>query len=270
MKISAATALKAFGIVALVYVFGGWKSCNGNVGDLVTKSPMQQFYLDHDWVPLDMPDSQFTPGSIFSYDKTTGLRWQSSLKSCGAPDDVIQPVVSDSGKLTFNVKGDYGADLTLKISGVTVGPQWSKVKSVTLENDEHGPSSLDMVKLNTWLTAADNASKFSPVCKTLLSQPNMYVAQQSYRVSKGKLTLNDQNGGKIAVTGLQAGPVNIGANAHANATQDGSLEFDQLLYTAVRRLVFINGGFQALGNATQPDAPTADAQIISDMKNRKQ
>jgi hypothetical protein len=270
MKVRIGSPVTIFGLLAVICLTGGWNSCDGDAGKLVKKSPMQQFYLDNDWVPLPLPDSQFAPGSIFSYAKDTGLRWESSLQSCGVPDDVIKPVMSNSGKLTFNVSGDYGADLTLKISKVTVGPEWSKVKKVTLENDDHGPASLDMVKLNIWLTAPENANKFSPVCKAILSDKNknIYVAQQSYRVSKGKLTLYDQNGAKIAVTGLQAGPVNIGADAHATATQDGSLEFDQLLYTAVRRLVFVNGGFQALGSATQPATPTADAEVISDMKNK--
>lgn len=266
MRTRLVSAIRGFFLLAVICLLtAGW-SCNGSVIDLTKQSPMQKFYLDNNWIPLPLPDSQFGPGSIFNYDKKTGLRWESSLKSCGVPDDVIEPVVSNSGKLTFTGSGDYGADLTLKIAGISAGPEWSKVKTVSLENDDHGPVSLDIVKLNIWLTAPENVSKFAPTCKTLLSNANMYVAQQSYRVSKGKLTLHDQNGGKVGITGLQTGPVNIGTNAHATATQDGSLEFDQLLYTAVRRLAYVNGGFQALGKTIQPDAPTADAQIISDMK----
>lgn len=243
-------------------------NCNGNAGDITKTSSMQKFYLDNGWIPLPMPDSRYVPGTIFTYDKKTGLRYVSSLATCGVPQDVTAAVVGDSGKLTFNVSGDYGADLALKISGVSVGPEWSKVKKTTLEMDDHGPASMDLIKLNTWLTASENADKFSPVCKTELLKPNTYVAQESYRVSKGKMTLSDQNGAKIAVKGLQAGPVNIGADAHAKSAEDGSLEFNETLYTAVHRLIYVSDqGFQALGKATQANATTADSQIISDMQH---
>jgi hypothetical protein len=269
MKSHFAKSLTVSCLIASCAMWLGAWSCNGNAGDISKKSSMQQFYLDNGWIPLPLPDSQYAPGTIFTYEKKTGLRYISSLKTCGIPDEVTAPVVGNSGKLSFNVSGDYGADLAVKVSGVSAGPDWSKIKKTTLTMDDHGPSSMDLYKLQIWLTAPENADKFSPVCKTELLKPNTYVAQESYRVSKGKLTLSDENGAKIAVKGLQAGPVNIGADAHAKATEDGSLEFDQTLYTAVRRLVYVtNGGFQALGNATQPAAKTADAEIIKDLKTQ--
>lgn len=240
-------------------------SCNGNAGDVVSKSSMQQYYLKNDWVPMPLPESRFVPGTIFTYDKKTGLRYISSLKTCGVPDSVTAPVPGNSPKLTFDTNADYGANAVLQISKVSIGPDWSKVKKTTLEYDDHGPTSMDLIKLNIWLTSPD-AAQFSPVCRTALAQPNTFVAQEAYRVTKGKFTLYDQNGAKIALKGLQAGPVNIGADAHASVTQDGSLEFNEPMYTAVRRLVYINGGFQSLGDVANNNAKTADAQIIGDMK----
>lgn len=231
--------------------------------DVSKSQPIYKFYIQNHWIPLPEPDSRMSPGAVVTYTPKDGLRWQGTITGrCGLPDELLKGVSGNAGKLTFNTKSDYGADAVLQIQGVTVGPEWSKVKSTTLVLDQHGPNSLDMVGIRLWMANPDNVNKIPQACKDLLNMPNTYLIQEAYEVSKGKYTLNGSSNTTIAVKGLQAGPVSITANAHAKPSEDGSLEFSEVLYTAVRNVQFANGGFQSLGKEGQS---SADATIVKQL-----
>src|SRR2546425_10824438 len=63
---------------------------------------MNPFYVQNKWIPLPLPDSRFGPGTIFTYNKDTGIRYVSSLKTCGVPDEVSAGVRGQSGTLKFD------------------------------------------------------------------------------------------------------------------------------------------------------------------------
>lgn len=231
--------------------------CTGcpNTGDVSKSQPIYKFYIQNHWIPLAEPDSKMAPGAVVTYTVKNGIQWQGTIVGrCGIPDDLLKAVPSDAGKLTFNTSSDYGASAVLNIKGVTVGPQWKKVKSTTLELDKHGPSSLDMVGIRLWMSNPDNASKIPQGCKDLLNAPNTYLIQEAYAVSQGKYTLKDSTDAELSLKGLQAGPLSLSADAHAKPSDDGSLEFTELLYTAVKNVQFANGGWQSLGSSGQPSA----------------
>ena len=224
--------------------------------------PLYRFYVDHGWIPLPEPDSRFSPGTVFSVlPDRRNLRWEGSLQDCGLPSDLVAPVQAAAGQLQFNLSGDYGASAALQIKGVSAGPDFSKVKTSTLTLDEHGPSSLNMIKIHLWIDDPENKDKIPQTCKDLLNKPNWYVVQEAYSVSKGKYTLKNSSGVKISLKGLDIGPLKIGADAHASTTEDGSLTFDQTLYTAVRELAFANGGFDSLGRSAR--SADIDHQVLS-------
>ncbi len=249
----------AFAGTVTVLVVCGCRHNPATVG-----SAMDPFYVQNHWIPLPLPDSRFAPGVIFSYDEQTGIRYVSSLKTCGVPEDVTAPVVGQSGQLKFNTASDYGAKAVLQVKGVSAGPEFSKVKKTTLELSRHGPSSIDLFKVQIWLTDPSHAASFPQACKEGLAQPNVFIVQEAYMVSKGKYTLYDELGASIGVKGLKLGVVQIDPNASAKATDDGSLEFDEPLYTAVRRVRRINGGFQSLGKSAE--TKDADAEILKSMQ----
>jgi hypothetical protein len=233
-----------------------------NPGAISDPQSTYKFYIDNHWIPLPEPDSRFAPGAVFTFTPDTGFRWVGNLATCRLDDAVIAPVQGNSGKLTFNTTSDYGASAVLKVKGVTAGPEFSKIKKTTLELDKHGPSSLNLLAIRLWINDPANANKIPQECKTAMDAPNTYIVQEAYSVSKGKYTLEDSTNAKIAIKGLQVGPVNFAPDAHAKPSSDGSLEFDELLYTAVRRVQFANGGWQSLGRENQPDA---DQQIVNQL-----
>jgi hypothetical protein len=235
------------------------KDCNKGVEDTINPSGIQKFYLDHDWVPLDIPDSKYAPGSILQITKTTGIVYVSSVKTCGVPDDALGVVPGASPKLTFSRDADYGAKAVLGVKGISIGPEWDKVKKTTLEHDDHGADAIDILKLQIWLTDPSNQSKIPKACTDFLNAPDSYIVRESYRVSKGKYTLHGENGAQLKVTGLQLGPVKIDPDAHAKVTQDGSLEFTDPVYTAIKRLRDTNGMLQPLAPGAQ--ATDADPKV---------
>jgi hypothetical protein len=235
---------------------------------ILSPDPLYKFYLSHQWIPLPEPDSRFGPGAVFTFKPGSDPRWQGTLQDCGMPSDLTKAVEAQSGELEFNTSSDYGASAVLKLDGVTAGPQFSKVKSATLELERHGPSALNMVKLRVWLNDPDNRDKIPQVCKDLLNRADVYIVQEAYEVSKGKYTLKSEASGKVAVDGLKAGVLSLAPDAHTTIGSDGSLTFDETLYTAVRRLVYANGGWDSLGRPGS--AADADQQIINQLPYLKQ
>jgi len=230
---------------------------------VLSPDPMYKFYLAHQWIPLPEPDSRFGPGAVFTFTPGTDPRWQGTLQDCGLPGEVTTAVEAQSGQLEFDTSSDYGASAVLKLKGVTAGPEFSKVKNSTLQLDQHGPSSLNMVKLRLWVNDPENRDKIPKGCKDLLSRANTYIVQEAYEVSKGKYTLKSATSGKVAIDGLKLGVLSLAPDAHAKIGNDGSLTFDQTLYTAVRRLEYANGGWDSLGRPGS--GADADQQVISQL-----
>jgi hypothetical protein len=244
-------------ILALSLIAGTvlFKDCNKGVETIINPPGIQKFYLDNHWIPLDIPDSKYAPGSIVQITKATGITYVSNVKTCGVPDDALSVVTGSSPKLTFSRDADYGAKAVLSIKGVSIGPEWDKVKNTSLEHDEHGADAIDILKLQIWLTDPSNQAKIPKACTDFLNAPDSYIVRESYRVSKGKYTLHGENGAQLKVTGLQLGPVKIDPDAHAKVTEDGSLEFTEAVYTAIKRLRDTNGLLQPLA----PGAKSEDA-----------
>ena len=231
-----------------------------NVGPIFQSKEIYKYYLAHGWVPLPEPDSRFVPGMIVKIDKARQeFLSLGSLKDCGVPESAFGADGTGSGaQLSFTVDNDYGANAVLKIHGVSAGPEWSKVYKATLTLDKHGTTTANLAKFKLYL--ADTTATFPDACKSLLSAADTYVVYESYFISKGSYTLKDKDSAKISLTGLQAGPLNIGADAHATPSADGSLTYDETLYTAMHTMKYDNGNWTVLGQAT--DQSSSDQEII--------
>ena len=100
--------------------------------------------------------------------------------------------------------------------------------------DEHGPQGLDRILLGEWFN--DQNTKLSKACTDLLNDKDVYIAQESYQVTKGKYTLFGDTNFKVKLSNLNFGFFKIGGAAKAKNTSDGSVEFDAPVFTAIRRL----------------------------------
>ena len=234
------TSLQRFVTLVLAMCMGGIA-----VGQILSQSDLRRLYGSR-WVVLPFPDSRITPGSIVSIKKSQ-VAWESDLKSCGAPKDVLAVNSSNSGKVTLNGAGEYGANAVIALKGVEIGPDFKRVKKTTLTADQHGPEGLDRIVLGTWFN--DPATKLSKECSDFLSAKDVFIVQEAYRVSKGTYTLLGDNNAKLELKGLNLGILKLSASASAKTTTDGSLAFEQPVYTAIRRLKrFSDGSLKTLGD----------------------
>ena len=219
------------------------------------------FYKQAGWIPLQEPDSRFVPGSIFEVKNNQYPRWISSLATCGVPDDVLKPKNNDTGSWSYKGTATYDAGVVLQIKGVSIGPNFTKATTAILDQSDSGASAIDIIALAIWTSKSPGA--FSSVCTSYLSQPDTYVAQESYRVGSGKYTLNDSTGAKLNLSGLKTKILTLSANADATITADSSLQLTVPVYTALHAAVEANGLLKTLGNPASPTIPTADQQILS-------
>ena len=115
---------------------------------------------------------------------------------------------------------------------MNAGPNFSKVTSATFQQSDSGASAIDILKVMDWMNK--NPSAFTSICKSYLSQPDVYVAQESYRVGSGTYTLKDSTGGGISI---KANVPKVSVDANAKVTGDSSLTLTVPVYTAVHQAV---------------------------------
>lgn len=228
-KLLARTALVAPFLLASL-------SCAPKITDVMQPSQLRDVYKKAGWTPLDYPDSKFEPGSVVVAGGNEGIRWIGHARSCGIPEDILRPTPGNIGNLNFTGNARYGAKAVLKIKGIEAGPEFNGVKSADLTQEDQSADAIDLLKLGIWLTNPDNQRKIPEFCTQMLSEPNAYLVQESFRVGKGKYTLIGSNDAKIAIKGIQAGPLTIDPSANAEIDGNGNLTLSKPVYTAIRRV----------------------------------
>jgi len=229
----------------------------GEIAPSISKATYDA-YRQGGWVLLLEPDSRFVPGTIFETRANTAPRWISSLEACGVPKKVLAPVNNDTGAFKYSGDANYGAKAVLNISGVSAGPNFSKVSSATFQQSDSGASAIDILKVMEWMNK--NPAAFSSICERYLSQPDVYVAQESYRVGKGTYTLKDSTGGGISI---KADVLKLSADANAKVTGDSSLSLTVPVYTAVHQAIYAKDVLQTLTQPSRGLVAHADDAILS-------
>ena len=186
------------------------------------------------WIPLQEPDSRFVPGTIFRVLPGQWPQWISSLESCGVPKAVLKPSRNNTGAFTFNGESVYAASAVLALPGVSPGAGFSSAHSALVQQSDAGASAIDIIKVGDWIRK--NHAAFSDVCRSYLSKPNTYVAQESYRVGNGTYVLLDKKDAALSLQGL----LMISASASVKKSSDTSLTLTTPVYTAVHGAVYAN------------------------------
>jgi len=223
-------------------------------------------YLQNQWLPIAVPDSHGGPGSVFSLTDGDGLRYVGSLSDCGFPLTALPypPGKDPTTELTFASSIPYSPRAVLSLSGVTPGPGFSKIASVSLLQEVHGAMFVDLFRLRSWIEDFQNLGNMSAGCRKLLNMPHVYIVEQSYGVSKGKFILKDHNGDVIDLRTASPPPLTIAARSDVKIARDGGLQFDQQIYTAVRHLSAARRGAQTLGSSVS-GPPPADPRVSNAM-----
>ena len=143
---------------------------------------------------------------------------------------------NNSGSFKHTGDASYGANAVLTIRGVTPGPSFGEAQTATFAQSDAGASAIDIIKVGEWFRK--NPRVFSGLCKNYLSEPNTFVAQESYRVGSGTYTLKDSKNAALNLKGLQTKILILSADAHAKITGESSLTLTVPVYTAVHQAVY--------------------------------
>jgi hypothetical protein len=209
------------------------------------------------WIPLQEPDSRFVPGTIFRALPGQWPQWISSLESCGVPKTVLKPSRNNSGAFTSNGESVYAASAVLALPGISPGAGFSSAHSAVIQQSDAGASAIDIIKVGAWIR--QNHTAFSDVCRSYLSKPNTYVAQESYRVGNGTYVLKDKKDVSLSLQGLLV----IAPSASVKKTGESSLTLTVPVYTAVHGAVYANDLLELMTAPSRGVLNYADSEIDS-------
>jgi hypothetical protein len=209
------------------------------------------------WIPLQEPDSRFVPGTIFRAIPGQWPQWISSLESCGVPKAILKPTRNNSGAFQYSGESVYGASAVLALPGVSPGAAFSSAHSAVIQQSDAGASAIDIIKVGAWIR--QNHAAFSDVCRSYLSKPNTYVAQESYRVGNGTYVLKDKKDAALSLQGLLI----ISPSASVKKTGETSLTLTTPVYTAVHGAVYANDLLELMTAPSRGVLNYADSDIDS-------
>jgi hypothetical protein len=209
------------------------------------------------WIPLQEPDSRFVPGTIFRALPGQFPQWISSLESCGVPKAILKPTKNNSGAFQYNGESVYGASAVLSLPGITAGPEFKSANSAVVQQSNAGASAVDIIKVGDWIL--HNHASFSDACRSYLSKPNTYVAQESYRVGSGTYALKDKKDVTLNLRGLLL----ISPSASVTKSGETSLTLTTPVYTAVHGAVYANDLLELMTTPSRGVLNYADTEINS-------
>lgn len=213
------------------------------------------------WVPLQEPDSRFVPGTIFRALPGQWPQWISSLESCGVPKAILKPTKNSSGVFQYTGESVYGASAVLSLKGISAGPEFKSAHSALIQQSDAGASAIDVIKVGDWIR--QNRGSFSEICRSYLSKPNTYVAQESYRVGMGTYTMRDKKDLALNLQGLLL----ISASASVRKSSETSLTLTTPVYTAVHGAVYANDLLELMAAPSRGVLNYADPEINSALPN---
>jgi hypothetical protein len=191
--------------------------------------PLNQFLEENGWVPLRMPDRRMGPGSVIratKKDNAVSVQWLGNLRRCGITDGefgfVRGKYPSIGIGLAFGVKASMTAGYIAKLGGTV---DFERADRAIVQIEGSGGDAVDLAALAAWLAKPGASRRMSPVCNNFLTQNDVYLVSEAFRISKAVYDLVDKDGTRLAVAG-----------AAFAQTGSGTLSVAEDLYVGVRRV----------------------------------
>ena len=212
------------------------------------------------WKPLPFPDSKYGPGAIIKV-SDDGIRWIDHLRSCGYPEDVLEPEKSYIPSVEFTKTRELGASALINFKGIAAGPSFGKISKVGMAITDHGADALRLIRLKVWMEVPAHRESVAQACLDELMKPERYLVTEAFRVTKGKYTLYDKTGAALKLeTPILSQLLQFAPDVKYEVTSDGSLVIEEPAYFAVRMAVRVGEDWEILGTASgEPES--ADAKI---------
>jgi len=240
----AATSLAAL-FVALGLTYLGYQYRSGISTDAVvtwSSNPVfeqaAQIYKATGWVVLPYPDSKYGPGAVVQIAEGHAPDWLGSLtKDCGVPPKIIETGTCATASFELNRAIVYDSMAVLQLQGVSAGPLFSRIRFVSLQVEDCSADAFSILAFEYWLMDPDREGKLEEGCLENLSRPDTYIVREAIRVSRGAYTFETETGARLDLKGVDvADYLRLSPEAKVKVGEDGSLEFDQDVFLAIRRL----------------------------------
>jgi hypothetical protein len=194
--------------------------------------PLKQFLEENGWVSLPLPDKRMGPGSVIKVTKKDGavtMQWLGDLRRCGITDREFRYVRGKYSAIgireSFGVKASVAAGYITKLEGTA---DLENAGGAIMQIDDSGGDAVDFDALTTWMAQPGAAQRMTRLCNSFLTQDDIYLVSEAFRISKARYGLVDKNGAKLAVSG--------GAFGEAGSRSSGTLSVIDDVYFGVRRV----------------------------------
>lgn len=222
---------------------------------------LSQFLESHNWVALPIPDNKARPGAVISVKKVNNIvdvRWLGDFRSCGVTDTDLGLVRGKYPPVgigeSFAVSASFGASLLTKLGG---SAEVEKVNGAILKIDDSGGDAIDLLTFSIWLTKPGNLQKLPEACSKLLSQEDVYLVSEAFRITRGSYELVDKNGAKVAASAAVGGR-SANAEISGSISSSGTLNVTEDFIFAVRRVKQLAPGSFATLGSDPSQVPEAD------------
>lgn len=194
--------------------------------------PLKQFLEENGWVSLPLPDKRMGPGSVIKVTKKGGavlMQWLGDLRRCGIPDRELRYVRGKYSAIgigeSFGINASVAAGFIAKLDGTA---DFEKAGGAIMQIEDSGGDAVDFDALTNWMAKFGTAWRMPQVCNNFLTQEDIYLVSEAFRISKASYGLVDKNGAKLTVTG--------GAFGQGGSRSSGTLSVIDDLYFGVRRV----------------------------------
>jgi hypothetical protein len=228
--------MRRFDLIAAVCGTVAWVvvAVSFSAAQIITFQPpsLRQFLEENGWVPLPLPDKRIEPGSVAKVTKKNGavtMQWLGDLRRCGITDREFRYIRGKYSAIgigdSFGIKASIAVQYIAKLEGRA---DFEKAGGAIMQIEDSGGDAVDFEALMNWMARSDAARRMPQVCNNFLTQEDIYLVSEAFRISKASYGLVDKNGAKLTITG--------GAFGQAGSRSSGTLTVVDDLYFGVRHV----------------------------------
>jgi hypothetical protein len=213
---------------------------------------LKQFLEASGWVSLPLPDKRMGPGSVVKVMKKDGaviMQWLGDLRRCGISDQEFRYVRGKYSAIgigeSFGIRASIATGFIVKLEGKA---DFEKAGGAIMQIEDSGGDAVDFDALTNWMAKPGASQRMPQACNNFLTQEDIYLVSEAFRISKASYGLVDKNGAKLKVTG--------GAFGREGLRSSGTLSVIEDLYFGVRRVKQLGPHLfePGLGPRTVPEA----------------
>jgi hypothetical protein len=194
--------------------------------------PLKQFLEENGWVSLPLPDKRMEPGSVAEVTKKDGavtMKWLGDLRRCGIPDREFRYVRGKYSAIgigdSFGIKASIAVQYIAKLEGRA---DFEKAGGAIMQIEDSGGDAIDFDALTNWMARSGAARRMPQVCNDFLTQEDIYLVSEAFRISKASYGLVDKTGARLTIRG--------GAFGQGGSRSSGTLSVADDLYFGVRHV----------------------------------